>query len=143
MFGIPQNSVTKVRRVFFSFHYQNDIIRANQVRNSWRFQKEDRRIAGGFFDGSIWEKSQRTGPESLKTLIREGIKNTSVTAVLVGQETWSRRWVRYEIARSVVKGKVFLLSRFIYLMTFIAAQVQRDQIHLISWESTTMGQAFA
>ncbi len=103
------------RRVFFSFHYQNDIWRVNQVRNSWRYNHENTRESEGFFDGSIWERSQRTGPESLKGLIREGIKNTSVTCVLVGAMTYQRRWVRYELARSVIKGNGLLAVK-IHLM---------------------------
>ena len=92
------------RRVFFSFHYQSDIWRVNQVRNSWRFQHESAREAEGFFDASLWESSQRRDPDSLKELIRTGMENTSVTAVLVGSNTFERRWVRSEIARSIVKG---------------------------------------
>jgi Thoeris protein ThsB, TIR-like domain len=96
------------RRVFFSFHYQQDIWRANQVRQSWRFRREGEREAEGFFDGSLWERSKRQGDDNLKALIREGMKNTSVTCVLAGTFTYSRRWVRYEIARSVVKGNGLL-----------------------------------
>lgn len=92
------------RRVFFSFHYQMDIWCANQIRNSWRIGYGQKWGTGGFFDASIWEKSRRTGPDSLKQLIRNGIRNSSVTCVLVGAQTYSRRWVRYEIARSVIKG---------------------------------------
>lgn len=99
---------TTKRRVFFSFHYQSDVWRVNQVRQSWRYNHEYSREAEGFYDGSIWERSKRTGPDSLKNLIREGIKNTSVTCVLVGSNTFERRWVRYEIARSVVKGNGLL-----------------------------------
>ncbi len=99
------------RRVFFSFHFQNDIWRVNQIRNSWRYQHEARREAEGFFDGSIWEQSKRTSEESLKALIREGLKNTSVTSVLAGSATYARRWVRYEIARSIVKGNGLLVVR--------------------------------
>lgn len=83
----------------------------NQVRQSWRYRKENTREAEGFFDGSIWERSKRTGPDSLKELIRQGIKNTSVTCVLVGAQTYQRRWVRYEIARSVVKGNGLLAAK--------------------------------
>ena len=101
----------KKRRVFFSFHYQNDVWRVNQVRQSWRYNHEDTRESEGFFDGSIWESSKRTGPESLKSLIREGIKNTSVTCILAGSQTYERRWVRYEIARSVVKKNGLLTVR--------------------------------
>lgn len=100
--GLTGTQIGK-RRVFFSFHYQNDIWRVNQVRNSWRYQHEGEREAKGFFDASMWENSRRTGADSLKALIREGIKNTSVTCILSGAETCQRRWVRYEIARSIVK----------------------------------------
>lgn len=99
LFNVPAK-----RRVFFSFHYQNDIWQVNQVRNSWRFQNEATREAEGFFDASLWESSQRRSPDSLKELIRSGMENTSVTAVLVGSATFQRRWVRYEIARSIIKG---------------------------------------
>lgn len=103
------SDVPQKRRVFFSFHYQQDVWRVNQIRNSWRYQREAQREAAGFFDGSIWERSQRTSDESLKTLIREGISNTSVTCVLAGQHTYARRWVRYEIARSIIKGNGLLV----------------------------------
>lgn len=95
------------RRVFFSFHY-DDILKVNPVRNSWLFVNPEEHEDFGFYDASIWEKSKRESPESLKSLIRDGIKNTSVTCVLAGQETFLRRWVRYEIARSVIKGNGLL-----------------------------------
>jgi len=44
-----------VRRVFFSFHYERDIWRANIVRNSW-VTKPDREAAG-FVDATVWEKA--------------------------------------------------------------------------------------
>ena len=59
------NAPVRKRRVFFSFHYQNDIWRVNQVRQSWRYNHEYTRETEGFFDGSIWESSRRTGPDSL------------------------------------------------------------------------------
>ena len=90
------------RRVFFSFHYQRDVWRANQVRQSWRF-REGNKNDEGFFDASLWEKSKRKGDEAIKSLIRDGIRDTSVTCVLAGRYTYQRRWVRYEIARSIVK----------------------------------------
>lgn len=90
-----------VVRAYFAFHYKPDVQRASIVRQSWRTQ--DRKDAG-FFDGSLWESAQRKGDDSLKALMRDGVKNTSVTAILAGTQTWERRWVRYEIARSVLKG---------------------------------------
>ena len=113
-FGAMPRPVAK-RRVFFSFHYQNDIWRVNQVRQSWRYNHESSREAEGFYDASIWERSKLTGPESLKGLIRNGMQNTSVTCVLIGSQTYERRWVRYEMARSVIKGNGLLGVR-IHLM---------------------------
>lgn len=62
----------------------------------------------GFFDNSVFEASQRESDDSLKAFLRKGLNNTSVTCVLAGKETWKRRWVRYEIARSVKKGNGLL-----------------------------------
>ncbi|WP_433695415.1 TIR domain-containing protein [Paraburkholderia phenoliruptrix] len=91
------------KRVFFSFHYQDVVdFRANVVRNHW-VAKEDREEAG-FFDASIWEESKKKGDADLKKLIHEGLDNTSTTCVLIGSQTYARRWVRYEIFRSIYRA---------------------------------------
>lgn len=95
------------KRVFFSFHYQDVIdFRANVVRNHW-LTKPDRQDAG-FFDASIWETAKRTSPLALKSLINSELQHTSVTTVLIGSETYARRWVRYEIIKSLMKGNQIL-----------------------------------
>ncbi|MDN5201198.1 TIR domain-containing protein [Fulvivirgaceae bacterium BMA10] len=91
------------KRVFFSFHYQDVIdFRANTVRNHW-LTKKDREVAG-FFDASIWESAKKTGDTAVKRLINKGISNTSNTCVLVGSNSFERRWVRYEIFKSIYEG---------------------------------------
>lgn len=93
------------KRVFFSFHYQDVIdFRANVVRNH-NVTKDDN---GGFFDASIWESSKKQGDIALKRLINGGLNNTSVTAVLIGSQTFARRWVRYEIMKSIECGNSLL-----------------------------------
>ena len=94
------------RRTFFSFHYKPDSWRAWNVRNSWVVtgEKESR----GFFDSSVFEASKKEGNNNLKRFLREGLSNTSVTCILSGTRTWTRRWVRYEIARSITKGNGLL-----------------------------------
>ncbi|MDH1692365.1 MULTISPECIES: TIR domain-containing protein [unclassified Pseudomonas] len=94
------------RRTFFSFHYQEDVWRVFNVRKCWDIGKD--READGFFDGSVFEASKKEGDDALKAFLREGLKNTSVTCVLAGQYTAARRWVRYEIVRSVLKGNGLL-----------------------------------
>lgn len=88
-------------RCFFSFHYQDVIdFRANVVRNH-SVTKDDN---GGFFDASIWESSKKQGDLALKRLINGGLDRTSVTVVLIGSQTYARRWVRYEIMKSIERG---------------------------------------
>jgi hypothetical protein len=91
------------KRVFFSFHYQDVLdFRANVVRQSW-MTKPDREEAG-FFDASIWEKTKLIGETSLKKLIDNGLDGTTVTAILIGSDTHQRRWVKYEIFKSIFRG---------------------------------------
>ena len=92
----------KPRNVFYSFHYR-DIFRVNHIRRSGQFRTEDK-----VRDRSLWEKARRTDTESLKRVIKIGLGGTSVTCVLAGYETWSREWVRYEIAWSLMRGNALL-----------------------------------
>ena len=93
------------RRVFFSFHYERDIFRAYQVRNSWVTQDRE---AAGFWDASPSEEAKKKGDEAVKRMINDAVKGTSVTVVLIGKETWGRKWVQYEIDRSYQEGKGLL-----------------------------------
>jgi hypothetical protein len=94
------------RRLFFSFHYDRDIWRANQVRNCWRTHPD--RESAGFWDASLWQRAKNLGDAAVKRLIDEGLQNTSVTAVLIGAETDGRPWVDYEIEQSYLRGKSYL-----------------------------------
>ncbi|TRW95255.1 TIR domain-containing protein [Candidatus Methylobacter oryzae] len=95
------------RRTFFSFHYKPDVWRAWNVRNCWVVKPEEQ-VDSGFFDSSVFEASKKESEDNLKTFLRNGLKNTSVTCVLTGAETSTRRWVRYEIVQSVLKGNGLL-----------------------------------
>lgn len=97
------------RRTFFSFHYQADVWRTHIVRNCMAIGAKDN--DAGFFDNSVFEASKRTGDAQLKTFLRDGLHNSSVTCLLAGTNTWQRRWVRYEIARSILKGNGLLNVR--------------------------------
>lgn len=93
------------RRAFFSFHYQDDIWRAGQIRNSWVTQ--DREMAG-FWDAADWENVKRGGDEAIRRWIENQLSGTSVTVVLIGSQTAERRYVRYEIKRSHERGNGLL-----------------------------------
>lgn len=94
------------KRVFFSFHYQDVIdFRANVVRNHKLTKGTE---TAGYFDASIWEESQKKGNLALKKMINAELQNTTVTVVLIGSETYARRWVRYEIMKSIERGNLVI-----------------------------------
>src|SRR5713226_653420 len=93
------------RKVFFSFHYQRDIWRVNQIRNS---HVVEGCAAAGFQDASLWEDAKRKGDQAVCALIDRGLEGTSVTTVLIGSETASRRYVDYEIRKSIECGNGLL-----------------------------------
>ena len=76
------------RRVFFSFHYQRDIWRVNQVRNAGIV---DAQAAAGWSDASLWEEAKKKGDAAIKKLINDGLVGTSVTVVLIGSQTSERK----------------------------------------------------
>ena len=85
------------RKAFFSFKYK-DVSRAMIVRNSWVTQGKE---AAGFIDAADFEKVKRKGDTAIKNWIDNQLKGTSVTVVLVGKQTCSSRWVKYEIDKSI------------------------------------------
>jgi len=90
------------RRVFFSFHYKRDIWRANEVRHTW-VTKEDIEDAD-YIDAADFEKVERQGEEAVKRWIDSQLEGTSVTVVLIGYETHTRKYVGYEIEQSYKRG---------------------------------------
>ena len=98
------------RRVFFSFNHDDDIWRANQVRNA-------NVVAGshlaGFFDHSEYEVAKTEGKLGIQRMILRHLKDTTVTVVLIGTETAKRPWVKYEIKQSIAR-KNGLLGIYIH-----------------------------
>ena len=93
------------RRVFFSFKYKQDVSRAMVVKNSWVTQGRE---AAGFIDAADFEKLKRQGDTAIKNWIDKQLEGTSVAVVLVGEKTCGSRWVKYEIEKSIEKGKGLL-----------------------------------
>lgn len=93
-----------MRYAYYAFHFQCDIQRANVVRNSRTVLAAGDEV--GYYDRSLWEEAQTKGDAAIQKLIDDGMVGASVTVVLIGAETYQRRWVLYEIAQShkVAKG---------------------------------------
>jgi MTH538 TIR-like domain (DUF1863) len=100
------------RRTFFSFHFDNDIWRANQVRNCNVVAGCD---GAGFFDHSEYAEAKRKGGDGIKRMIDRHLRNTSVTVVLIGKQTAYRPWVKYEIAKSIQQDNGLLGIRIHHL----------------------------
>ena len=96
-----------MHKVYFSFHYERDVWRAAIVRNSQRFRK-DLATVDRFLNAVNWEQVRRTSDSAITRWINEQLKGTSVTVVLIGAETSTRYWVKYEIDQSIKLGKGLL-----------------------------------
>jgi hypothetical protein len=91
------------RRVFFSFHYERDILRVGQIRNSGIVLATGDTSAG-FTDAAAWESVTKGGDSAIKRWIDNEMNGTSVTVVLIGAETANRPWINYEIRQSIARG---------------------------------------
>ncbi len=89
-----------MRKVFFSFKY-HDVSRSMIVRNSWVTRGCQ---AAGFVDSAEFEQVKRQGDHAIMNWINNQLHGTSVTVVLIGQQTCNSRWVKYEIDKSIEKG---------------------------------------
>lgn len=95
-----------MRRVFFSFHFARDAWSVGQIRNSWLGNPDHQ--AQPILDKAAWEQVERRGDAAIQNWIDQQMNGTSVTAVLIGPQTLSRRWVKYEVDQSLKAGKGIL-----------------------------------
>ena len=90
-----------MRKVFFSFDW-DDVWQVNQVRNSW--VTKGNYTSAGFVDSAEIEQLKRSTDRAIENWIAQQLQGTSVTCVLIGENTSNSRWVNYEIQKSI--GKV-------------------------------------
>jgi hypothetical protein len=133
------------RRVFFSFHYGGDVWRASSIRKSGQF---DAVAAAGWNDASLWEEAKKTGDAEIRRLIDCGLTGTSVTAVVIGAETASRKWVKYEIEKSIERGNGLLGVRIHNCKNEHGQKGKRGAVpkaltdggyHVYDWDSSNLG----
>jgi hypothetical protein len=103
------------RHVFFSFHYQRDIVRVNQIRNLPEIVDAS---AAGFKDSSLWEEAKKKSDDAIKKLIDDGLLGTSVTLVCIGNKTAGRKFINYEIQKSIDRGNGILGVQIHHLKNF-------------------------
>ncbi|MFC5314204.1 TIR domain-containing protein [Azospirillum rugosum] len=101
------------RHTFFSFHYQRDVFRVNQIRKGGEFIGS---AAAGFVDASLWEKAKQKGDAVIKAMIDDALVGTSVTVVCIGAKTARRTYINYEIEQSLARGNGMLGLRINHLV---------------------------
>lgn len=80
--------------VFYSFHFDKDVFRVQQIRNM------------GVVDGdepvsaNDWETIKRKGDAAVEKWIGDNMAYRRCVIVLIGEETASRPWVQYEIRKA-------------------------------------------
>lgn len=90
------------RQVFYSFHYEKDVMRVQQIRNIGAIE-ENKPVSS-----NNWESIKRNGDSAVEAWIDENMKYRSCVIVLVGEETANRKWVKYEIVKAWNDGKGLL-----------------------------------
>lgn len=94
------------RKVFFSFHYQNDISRVMTVRNRWVTYAGQ--LASGIVDKAEFETVERQGKQAIESWIDKQLQGTTATIVLIGEETLKRPYVQYEICESLKRNNAVI-----------------------------------
>ncbi len=88
--------------VFYSFHFENDVMRVQQVRNIGSIEGNSPTTP------NEWEQLKRTGKAAVENWINENMKYKRCVIVLIGTETYSRPWIKYEIEKAWNDGKALL-----------------------------------
>ena len=91
-------------KVFISYHHAND------EDDKKEFVELFCDMLDGFIDNSVWDgdiDDKNLNAEQIYKKIRDDyIKDSTVTIVLIGKETWKRKHIDWEIATSLVNGSV-------------------------------------
>lgn len=93
------------RRVFFSFHFDGDFWRTQQVRNMGSLEGQS------LCTTNAWEEVKRKGDAAVERWIAENMQGKSCVIALVGAQTANRPWVIHELSKGWNDGKGVLAIR--------------------------------
>lgn len=87
------------RQIFYSFHYDNDVFRVQQIRNMGALEENTP------VSSNEWETVKKGGDKAVEKWIDDNMKNRTCVIVLIGEKTSERPWVKYEIEKAWNDGK--------------------------------------
>ncbi len=95
------------RRVFYSFDYERDAVRVQQVKNMGVLAGQP------ILTSNRWEEVTGGTKRGIKKYIDEQMEGKSCVVVLIGKRTAEREWVQYEIEKAWTEGRG-LIGLFIH-----------------------------
>jgi hypothetical protein len=81
-------------KVFYSFHYDTDVFRVQQIRNIGVVEGDKPVTA------NEWEEIRGGGEKAIQNWIDKSIEKCDTLIVLIGAETAGSKWVLYEIEKA-------------------------------------------
>ena len=91
--------MTIKRRVFYSFHFEQDAWRTSQVRNIGALDENEPA------SGNEWEEVKKGDDASIRRWINSQLERRTCAVVLIGSYTAKRKWINYEIKKAWELGK--------------------------------------
>lgn len=82
------------KTVFYSFHYERDVKRVQLVTNINALEGQP------ILNSQEWEKVRRGGNAAIQKWIDEQMAYKKAVIILIGKETATRPWVKYEIQKA-------------------------------------------
>lgn len=80
--------------VFFSFHYERDAWRVQQILNMGALEGQT------ILNAQAWEEVKRKGDAAIENWIANQMSYKTAVVVLIGTQTAGRPWVRHEITKA-------------------------------------------
>ena len=90
------------RKVFYSLHYHLDAARSEPIRAATALQGNQ------VLPKDQWQRLSQSGGDEIQHWIDAQLRGCACTIVLIGRESRSRRWLKYEIQKSWDEGKGLL-----------------------------------
>lgn len=138
MLGTLRKEAKLARSVFYSFHYDRDVYRVQLVRNIRALEGQPLLNAQG------WEQVRRHGKQAIRNWIHKEMAYKKAVIVLIGHQTATRPWVKYEIEKAWNDKKPLLGVRIHGLSSMGAvdhpgANPFNPSIHIPTFDPSVLG----